>query len=592
MKRWISLLLVCSILILPACKKASAAWQEQYDLGAKYLSDGNYQEAILSFSEAIDIDPTLPDAYIGRADAYIGEAAKLAEGGITPGTEQAQQILTCLQNAEADYQKAANLISDGQKTDTEAGILQAKLDQTAERRTQVAAAEEQAASVAQFDEAYMAETQALTDDILLLLDYAILLSALEDSGAEQLEWILDDDDLDGHGELHINTIASPGSYRNTQLFADADLAYLEAFTHTGAAGNSSFTGVTLDDTFRILWNSGYFTIGYTASNYRLWNGTGWDSFAHLESSPAFDDDGNVIGDDGYAFWNGLDISPAEFYAVESSAITQLAYDSPDLSDHLIEREPRYVLLAVETWLANRGYNAEIVTADLDGDGQEETVYLLPNAAQHWFDNLTYSLLWEDECFLGYADSDVTALVASVDGTGVRLRTARLGSWDGSSPVVTDTGLRLGSTEYIYHNEGTAFTTGSSASGGRTLALEYIQLTIPESWEDQFVVVPVDNFHWSFYSRADYEQNGGGHVFSIAITEEYRGDHPNYEAFGMLTVTDPDTGAVSNPEVILFFPTDVQFTEANAEQYLLLNSTFRDVLATMTGWNGAEFWPYI
>lgn len=47
-------------------------WDEQYDLGVRYLSEGNYEEAILAFTAAIEIDPKRPEAYWGIADAYIG----------------------------------------------------------------------------------------------------------------------------------------------------------------------------------------------------------------------------------------------------------------------------------------------------------------------------------------------------------------------------------------------------------------------------------------------------------------------------------------------------------------------------------------
>ncbi len=46
-------------------------WQEQYDLGVRYLSEGNYEEAILAFSVAIEIDPKQAPAYVGRGDAYV-----------------------------------------------------------------------------------------------------------------------------------------------------------------------------------------------------------------------------------------------------------------------------------------------------------------------------------------------------------------------------------------------------------------------------------------------------------------------------------------------------------------------------------------
>lgn len=35
---------------------AVAQWQEQYDLGMKYLLDGEYEEAVLAFTVAIEIE--------------------------------------------------------------------------------------------------------------------------------------------------------------------------------------------------------------------------------------------------------------------------------------------------------------------------------------------------------------------------------------------------------------------------------------------------------------------------------------------------------------------------------------------------------
>ncbi len=92
MKRFLSLLLSVTLVIgLCACggkKEEPLTWQEQYDLGVRYLSDGNYEEAVLAFKAAIEIDPKQPDAYVGLSDAYIGLG---------------------------DYEKALQAIEDGQK---------------------------------------------------------------------------------------------------------------------------------------------------------------------------------------------------------------------------------------------------------------------------------------------------------------------------------------------------------------------------------------------------------------------------------------------------------------------------------------------
>lgn len=67
------------VMLLALCgcgkKDGGSAWQEQYDLGVRYLSDGNYEEAIIAFTAAIKIDTKNALAYIGRGDAYLGQGA-------------------------------------------------------------------------------------------------------------------------------------------------------------------------------------------------------------------------------------------------------------------------------------------------------------------------------------------------------------------------------------------------------------------------------------------------------------------------------------------------------------------------------------
>ena len=79
MKRFFCILLAALLLLsLAACSKAPEAdpadgapdWQTQYDLGVRYLSEGNYEEAILAFEAAIEIDPQNPDAYRKLAEVY------------------------------------------------------------------------------------------------------------------------------------------------------------------------------------------------------------------------------------------------------------------------------------------------------------------------------------------------------------------------------------------------------------------------------------------------------------------------------------------------------------------------------------------
>ena len=53
--------------------QSSISLQDKLDLGHKYLVELSYDKAVLEFTDAIEIDPMNADAYLGLADAYIGQ---------------------------------------------------------------------------------------------------------------------------------------------------------------------------------------------------------------------------------------------------------------------------------------------------------------------------------------------------------------------------------------------------------------------------------------------------------------------------------------------------------------------------------------
>ena len=66
--------LACLLLaacLLAGCGFGGGRWQEQYDLGVQYLSEENYEQAVLAFTAAIEIDPRQARAYMGRGQAYM-----------------------------------------------------------------------------------------------------------------------------------------------------------------------------------------------------------------------------------------------------------------------------------------------------------------------------------------------------------------------------------------------------------------------------------------------------------------------------------------------------------------------------------------
>ncbi len=91
---------LCTVL-LSACGQKAPTWQEQYDLGVRHLSEGNYEEAIIAFTAAIEIDPKQSDAYIGLCDVYV---------------------------AMGDTDKALEVLSDG-LSKTGSNVIQSRIDE-------------------------------------------------------------------------------------------------------------------------------------------------------------------------------------------------------------------------------------------------------------------------------------------------------------------------------------------------------------------------------------------------------------------------------------------------------------------------------
>ena len=135
MKRICSLFLTLALALgLCACGSKAPAWQEQYDLGVKYLSEGNYQEAIIAFTAAIEIDPKQAPLYSGRGRAYVlsGETAENLAAALAD-YEAALALDETLAEAwlgladvyirQGDYDKALEVLKEGlEKTGNDPAI--------------------------------------------------------------------------------------------------------------------------------------------------------------------------------------------------------------------------------------------------------------------------------------------------------------------------------------------------------------------------------------------------------------------------------------------------------------------------------------
>lgn len=119
MKKITALFAALALLMgLCACKSTAARWQEQYDLGMQYLSEENYQEAIIVFTAAIEIEENRSEAYFGRGQAYYGLVSMVTQNETielesfpADGTPE-EQLRYCYEQAIRDYERAIELAPD------------------------------------------------------------------------------------------------------------------------------------------------------------------------------------------------------------------------------------------------------------------------------------------------------------------------------------------------------------------------------------------------------------------------------------------------------------------------------------------------
>ncbi len=131
MRKIISIILAM-LLVMSSCSNiengaqqgadSATAWQEQYDLGIRYLTEGNYEEAIIAFTAAIEIDPRRAEAYVGRGDAYIIASGETMENQAAALTDYQAAIsldgedkevyikIADVYMAQEDYYSARNML--------------------------------------------------------------------------------------------------------------------------------------------------------------------------------------------------------------------------------------------------------------------------------------------------------------------------------------------------------------------------------------------------------------------------------------------------------------------------------------------------
>jgi|GEM_PF-1876974 len=100
--------IACTLILLTPKSERPLTPQELLSLGNKYLSELDYENAVVAFTKLIEIEPRNPQGYIGLAGAYIGlgdidRAIEILEQGLeATGDDEIRRMLENLLNPEAE----------------------------------------------------------------------------------------------------------------------------------------------------------------------------------------------------------------------------------------------------------------------------------------------------------------------------------------------------------------------------------------------------------------------------------------------------------------------------------------------------------
>ena len=111
--------------------------------------------------------------------------------------------------------------------------------------------------------------------------------------------------------------------------------------------------------------------------------------------------------------------------------------------------------------------------------------------------------------------------------------------------------------------------------------EYYTLSAPSSWKDDCFYEVADgennNYTLSLYDKLSYDATNGGWLFSVNLLTEFEdySIYPDYDILGSLEVY-----RIGSYNVVVTYPTDVQYSEETADKYREMNENISKILKTI------------
>lgn len=148
--------------------------------------------------------------------------------------------------------------------------------------------------------------------------------------------------------------------------------------------------------------------------------------------------------------------------------------------------------------------------------------------------------------------------------------------------ITSTEEETSSTQEIPLTQETASAQESQEQHDIVVDTEYYTIKIPKSWDTDCVYKITEgesyNYTLTFYNKANYGRIEGGHLFSIHLLTEFEDYtvYPAYDVLGSLEVYE-----VGSYNIIVTYPTDVQFSDETAKIYNKMADLIPDILETIS-----------
>lgn len=164
------------------------------------------------------------------------------------------------------------------------------------------------------------------------------------------------------------------------------------------------------------------------------------------------------------------------------------------------------------------------------------------------------------------DGNETEDIIYVDGTGSFYLEDDYLHWDDRKEQV--------GAQCLFEKSDTDYSLGQ----GIEITTEFFSVTVPSSW-GEYGLYDDSGYSLAFYEEQSYNDfyQEGGLLFSINLisTSEYE-DWPETTVLGILEV--PNMGTYN---VVIAYPSDVQYSETGKEQYVAMSEDIPDILSTFT-----------